>query len=172
MVGNIAESDLEKSKRIEAEKLKAAKALAEEQPSKANLAYLDPKDTKVKGFTWDKDVLLFSLERYADKSFLFALVAVVLELIGWCGSIVSRAGNLGAGALIISGIPSMIGTVLIGLSAVSVVIAISGEIYFKVAMGRKFGSPFWSAVFALPVIGGYFLIQWVIAFSCIKLWYN
>lgn len=164
MVDKTVENEWEKSKRIEAEKLKAAKALAEEQPSKANLAYLDPKHTKVKGFSQDKDVILASLERYADKSFLFALAAVVFELIGWGGATISSIARFGAGALIISGIPSAIGTILVGLSVISVVIAISGEVYFKIVMKHKFGSPFWSAIFALPVLGLYFFVQWFITF--------
>ena len=159
MVDKTVENEWEKSKRIEAEKLKAAKALAEEQPSKANLAYLDPKHTKVKGFSKDKDVILASLERYADRSFIFATAAVLFEAIGKIGALVTMTNHLGSAGVMISGIPDGIGMLLLGLAAISVVVAICGEVYFKIKLKRKFGSAFWSAVFALPLIGAYFLIR-------------
>ena len=161
MVDKKTEAEWVKSKRIEAEKLKADKALADEQPSKANLAYLDPKRTKVKGFSKDKDVILASLERYGNRSFLFAILAVVFEIMGIAGEMVTRVGNLGSAGVMIAGVPSGLAMVLLGLAGISVIVAISGEIYFKAKTGRKFGSAFWSAVFAVPVIGVYFLIQWL-----------
>lgn len=164
MADKETEAEWAKLRRIDAEKKKAAKALEEEKPDKTNLAFLEPKATKVKGFSNDKDVLLASLERYADRSFVFALVAVVLELIGWAGEMLSSVARFGEAAAIISGIPSALSFAAVALAAVTATVAIVGELYFKFKYNQKLGSPFWSAIFALPTIAIYFFLQWLIVF--------
>jgi len=159
------EAEWAKSKRIEAEKAKAAKALAESKPDNSNLAFLDAPDTKVKGWSNDPNVILAHAEKMGNKSIILAVCGVVLSIIGRVGGIVGALANLGAASAIISGIPSGIGLICMGLAVLMAIITIAGEITNKVRKGRKLGSIFWSAFSAIAVIVLYWLIWSIISFA-------
>ena len=63
MVDSEVEREWEKSKRIEAERMKAVRDLEERKPDGSGLALLDPKQTKVKGWSKDPDVVIADIER-------------------------------------------------------------------------------------------------------------
>ena len=109
----MADSDTEKwalkSKQIEAERTKAARDLASQKPDKANLAFLDPKITKVKGWSKDPDVIRADAERMGNRALIFAIAGVTLSLIGYVGGMVTSTFDLGLGGIIVSGLPSSIG---------------------------------------------------------------
>ncbi len=161
MADKETELEWEKSKRIEAEKMKAAKAIMEEKPDKASLAFLDPKTTKVKGWSADPDVILSSGERMGNRAIMLAFCGVILDFIGNMGEVVSSTFKLGLAGAVLS-IPGMIGFFCMGLAALMAVAAISCEIYLKIKRGRKFSTAFWSSIWAVGIVVLYMVIRWLI----------
>lgn len=149
----------EKSKQIEAERMKAAKAVAEEKPDKSSLAFLDPKATKVKGWSNDANVIVANAERMGNRAVVFAVCGMVLDIIGTVGGMVTSANNLGMGGLIISGLPSGIGLFGIGLAFLMAVITVGVELFYKLKNGRKMTMATWSAVAAIAVCVGYLWVK-------------
>lgn len=156
------EAEWEKSKRIEAERMKAAKALAEEKPDKSNVAFLDPKETKTKGWSNDTNVILVSAERMGNRAIILAICGVVLMIIGFAGGMVTETSKLGMAGMLISSLPSGVGLLCMGLAVLMAIIAIGSEIYRKVKMGRNFSATFWSAIGAIGIVVLYFVAQWLI----------
>lgn len=152
----------EKSKQIEAEKMKAARALVSEKQDKTNLAFLDPKTTKVKGWSNDFDVVMASAERIGNRSLLFAVGGIVLDIIGMVGGMVTSAFQLGVAGAIIAGLPSGIGYFCIGIGVLMAMVTVGCEIVFKVKKGKKFTSVIWSAVATIGVITVYLIARWLI----------
>ncbi len=151
----------EKSKRIEAERMKAARELEKTAEDKTNLAFLDPNATKVKGWSNDPDVILSNEERMGNRAIILAFCGVVLDLIGSVGEIVSSTFNLGLGGVIFV-IPTIVGLFCIGLAALMAIVAIGCEIYFKAKRGRKFNIAFWSSIWAIIIVILYVAIKWLI----------
>lgn len=151
-----------KSKRIEAERMKAIRDLDENKADRANLGFLDANPTKVKGWSNDPNVILASAERMGNRSIALAVVGVMFSIIGFAGSIVSSTFKLGTAGGMISGIPSAIGGVCMGTGVLMGLIAIGSELYNKRRFGRKLTSTFWSGVSAIAVIVVYFLAQMLI----------
>ena len=157
------ETELEwgKSKRIEVERMKAAKAIAEEKSEKTNLAFLDPKVIKVKGWSADPDVVLSSGERMGNRAIVLALGGVVLDFVGSVGMVVSSTFDLGLGGMILS-IPSAVGLFCIGLAILMAIVAIGCEIYLKIKRGRKFSVAFGTSLWAIGIVISYIVIRWLI----------
>lgn len=152
------EAEWAKSKQIEAERKKAEKALAEEKPSKVNLAFLEPKATKVRGWSNDPDVILSNGERMGNRAIILAFCGVVLNLIGSAGEVVSNTFKLGLGGMIL-GIPNIVGLFCIGLAVLMAIVAIGCEIYLKVKQGRRFSTAFWSSIWAIVIVILYIVIK-------------
>ena len=159
MANQETEDWAQKSRRIEAERMKAAKALEKEGSDKANLAFLNPKETKVKGWSNDSNVILASAERMGNRALVLAICGVVLGILGLVGGTVSTANNLGMGGVLISGLPSGIGFLCIGLAVLMAVVAIGSEIYRKLKQKQKIGTTFWTALGAIIVVILYFVVQ-------------
>ena len=51
--------------------MKAAQDLEERKPDNSGLAFLDPKQTKVKGWSKDPDVVIADIERMGDRALIF-----------------------------------------------------------------------------------------------------
>lgn len=161
MADRETELEWEKSKRIEAEKMKAVKALMEEKPDKTNLAFLDPKSTKVKGWSNDENVILANGERMGNRAIIFALAGVVLDFIGDMGMIVSSTFNLGLAGTMLA-IPSAVGLFCIGVAILLALVSVGCEIYFKYRKGRRFSGAFWSALGAIGIVILYEFLKWLI----------
>lgn len=159
MADQETELEWEKSKRIEKEIKKADLAMMSEKPSKANLAFLDPKSTKVKGWTNDSDAILASAERMGNRAIVLTISGIVLSIIGYAGSAVTTVSKLGAAGALISGLPSGVGMVCLGLSVLMSTIALGSEIIARVRYGRRFGASFWTAVISLVLVGVYFVVM-------------
>lgn len=157
----MADSDTEKwalkSKQIEAERTKAARDLASQKPDKANLAFLDPKTTKVKGWSKDPDVIRADAERMGNRALIFAIAGVTLSLIGYAGGIVTSSSRLGVGGVIISGLPSGIGYTCLGIAILLGLIVMSIELYYKIKKDTKLTSTFWTG-FSVIIVTVLFLI--------------
>lgn len=163
MADKETEKEWEKSKRIDAERIKAARALSNEKQDKTNLAFLDPNMTKVKGWSSDPNVILASIERMGNRSMALALGGVVLSVIGYVGGMVTSSFRLGMAGVIISALPSGAGMILVGLAILMSLIVIGTEITYKIKSGRKFSSSFWTAVGTLVIVALYILISsWLI----------
>ncbi len=156
------EAEWEKSKRIEAERMKAARALEAEKSDRANLAYLDPQMTKVKGWSSDKNVILASVERLGNRSVILTVAGVVLGVVGYGGGIVTSAFNLGMAGVVVSGLPSGASFICLGLAILMAVITIGSEITRKIKYKQKFSAAFGSSIGAVVVVAIYILIRWLI----------
>ena len=71
----------EKSKRIDEEKMKALRDLNAEKKSKADLAYLDPKPTKLKGYERGETAIMMSSERFANIAGISTFIGVFASII-------------------------------------------------------------------------------------------
>lgn len=149
----------QKSRQIEAERMKAAKAIAEEKLDKVSVAFLDSKETKVKGWSNDSNVILATTERIGNRALVLAICGVVLGIIGWAGGAVSSTNKLGMGSVMISGLPSGIGFLCMGLAVLMAMVAIGGEMYRKIKQRQKIGTTFWTALSAVIVVILYFVVQ-------------
>lgn len=162
MAGKKTEAEWEKSKRIEAERMKAARALEAEKSNHENLAYLDPQKTKVKGWSSDRNVIMASVERMGNKAVILAFAGIVLSIIGYVGSMVTMVSRLGMAGIMIAGLPSGAGFVCLALAVLMAIIVIGSEINNKIKYRKKFGAAFWSAMGAIVAIVIYGLIRWLI----------
>lgn len=160
MADEETEAEWAKSRRIEAEKMKAARALANEKPNKTNLAFLDPKVTKVKGWSNDPDVILADGEKMGNRALIFAIGGLILSFIGTMGGIVSSTFNLGLAGIILA-LPSALGLVCLGVAMLMAISAISCEVYLKTKKGRKFSVAFWSSLGTIALIIIYFVVYWL-----------
>lgn len=151
-----------KSKEIEAERMKAIRDLDENKADRVNLAYLDPKATRVKGWSNDPNVILASAERMGNRAIALAVAGVMLSIIGFAGSMVASSFKLGTAGGLISGLPSAIGGVCMGTGVLMGLIAVGSELYNKRRFGRKLTTTFWSGISAIAVIVVYFLAQMLI----------
>lgn len=149
MADKETELEWEKSKRIEAERMKAVKDLEEQKPDKISLAYLDPKMTKVKGWSKDPDVMLASIERMSNWAVVLVVGGAVLSVIGMFGGIVAETSNLGLGGVLVSGLPSGVGMLLMGIGAIMSLVVIGFQLYARFRLGRKLDTSFWTAIGAL-----------------------
>lgn len=160
---NMADSDTEKwalkSKQIEAERMKAAEDLANQKPDKSNFAFLDPKATKVKGWSKDPDVIRADAERMGNRALIFAIAGVMLSLIGYVGGMVTSSFKLGLGGVIISGLPSSIGYVCLAIAVLLGLIVMGQELYLRIKRGAKLTSVFWTSFSVILVVVVYLAIQ-------------
>ena len=163
MADSEVEKEWDKSKRIEAERMKAIRDLEERKPDSSGLALLDPKQTKVKGWSKDPDVVIADIERMGDRALIFVIGGVVLAIIGYVGGMATEGFHLGAGGVIISGLPNGIGLLSMGVGALMALATIGVDIYFRVRSRRKLGSSFWTAIVAIVVVVIYFVVRWVMS---------
>lgn len=162
MVDKKTETDWEKSRRIETERMKAVRAIEAEESNKANLAYLDPQMTKIKGWSRDPNVILASAERIGNRSIVLSISGVALSIVGYAGEMVTSTFNLGMAGVMIAGLPSGIGFFCMALSVLMAIIAIGSEINCRIKNKRKFGATFWSAIGAIFTVVIYGVVRWLI----------
>ena len=150
-----------KSKRIEAERMKAVKALAEEKTDKTNLAFLDP-STKVKGWSSDLDVIFARAERMSNVSILFAVLGVVFGLFSSVFGVVAEVNNLGlagAGISIVIGVVKVIG---IGVGVLTGLVALICTLVIARRAKRKVKHIIIASCFSLGLIAVYYLVLYLV----------
>lgn len=155
------EAEWAKLRRVEEEKQKAARAIENEKNDKTNLVYLDPKSTKAKGFSRDRDVVMRAVEKFTNYSIIFVVFGVVLSIIGRVGGMVSDANHLGMGAMVISGLPGMLGMVCLAAAVISAIIGIISSFWTKTKYGAKTNYTLRASIITLIIFGVFELI-----------WYN
>ncbi len=154
------EKEWAKLKEIEAEKMKATQALAEEKENKENLAYFDAKMLKkrVKGFSKDPNVIIESAEKYSEKGVIFAPLGLALSIIGMMGGVLTEIGNFGLGGVIISSIPSGIGMILMFIAGFLAITTLVLVVAFAGKSKKKILHIIVADVFTIAVlVAGYFL---------------
>ena len=163
----MADSDTEKwalqSKRIEAERMKAVQDLVNQKSDKSNLAFLDPKATKVKGWSKDPDVIRADTERMGNRALMFAIAGVTLSLIGYVGGMVTSSFKLELGGVIISGLPSGIGYICLAIAVLLGLIVMGQELYLKIKRGAKLTSVFWTGLGATLTVLVYLIVQFFLS---------
>lgn len=148
----MADTDTEKwaleSKQIEAERQKAIQALENEKTSKANLAYLDPKSTKVKGWSKDPDVISADSERMGNRALILALGGVFLGIIGYFG-----------GDNFFSGLPSGLSSICLGVAVVLGLVVTGMELYWGIRQKKKLTLSFWTGLSTILIVVIFFIVK-------------
>ncbi len=138
MADKETEVEWAKSKRIEAEREKAARAVLEEDQKygKVNVAYLDPVKSKVRGWSSDSRLVIARAEKLATWSVILAPTSVVLMIIADVGDMVSMVNQLGLAGVMFS-IPRYIGDACLLLSVFFGLIGILTSLYYKIKNGKE-----------------------------------
>ena len=118
----------EKSKQIEAERMKAVRALEEDdKEARINSAFLDPENRKVKGYSRDTTRIMRSIEKASE----FSMGCVILGVI--FNSSLRIAAMIGVNAAfgMLVQIISAIGLVLLGISAILALVSLTYSFRYK-----------------------------------------
>lgn len=153
------EAEWAKLRRIAKEKEKAARALENTKPDKIALSYLDPKPAKTTGFSRNRETVMRAVEKFANTSIIFVIFGIVLSIIGRAGETVTNVNHLGAGGVIIAGLPQALSMACLVVAIVSAATGIISSIYVKKKYGTKMGYTLRASVITL-VIFGIFEIIW------------
>ncbi|MBO7132021.1 hypothetical protein J6V85_02020 [Candidatus Saccharibacteria bacterium] len=121
MADKETELEWEKSKRIEAERMKAVKALENNEESRVNLAFLEPENRKIHGFSRDFGQISRSAERAADFSVGFIFFGILLKSMS---HILPMSGGAAALLGVLMTIISMIGLVMICIAPVMAIVSL------------------------------------------------
>lgn len=147
------EAEWERSKQIEKERMKAAKALAEEKPDSVNLAFLDPETTKSKGFSRGREAILMSIEKLGNFSVAGILGGIFIRLVMWAirGFMLNSAGQ------IIHGVFDGIGLITMSAGFLVGIFILFAALWFYFKYGYKPKTFVWTVVWTL-VIGVLYII--------------
>lgn len=118
----------EKSKQIEAERMKAVRALEEDdKEARINSAFLDPENRKVKGYSRDTTRIMRSIEKASEFSMGFVILGVIFN------SSLRIAAMIGVNAAfgMLVQIISAIGLVLLGISAILALVSLTYSFRYK-----------------------------------------
>lgn len=140
----------EKSKRIEKERMKAARELAFHEESKANQAFLTPE--KAHGFSRDSNPIMRNAERMANISIVFALLGIVFGFFMKIFVIVSDANKLGMAGSGISMILGIVHGVGIGVAALTGLVALICAVFLVRRIGSNLKSTIITAGAALLIV--------------------
>ena len=155
------EAEWAKLRRIAKEKEKAAKALEKTESDKVAISYLDPKPAKTTGFSKNRETVIRAVEKFANASIIFVIFGITLSFIGRAGGMVAGVNDLGAGGVIISGLPYAISMACLLIAVVSATVGIISSIYVKKKYGTKMGYTLRVSIITLLIFGVFEVI-----------WYN
>lgn len=140
----------EKSKRIEKERMKAARELAFHEESKANQAFLTPE--KAHGFSRDSNTIMRNAERMANISIVFALLGIVFGFFMKIFVIVSDANKLGMAGSGISMVLGIVHGVGIGVGALTGLVALICTVFLVRRIGSNLKPTIITAGAALLIV--------------------
>lgn len=153
------EAEWEKSRRIDEERMKAARAINEAKPDVENLSHLDPGVGKPRGWTSDRWAVMSSAEKVANWAAILAPAGVVLGIIGDVGAIVGSVGRLGMAIALISAIPGGLGMICLWLAIFFGMIGSVTAIYYHARQGRKLGFVGWSSMVSVIIVVVYMFVR-------------
>ena len=133
------EAEWAKSKRIEAEREKARKALETDlaAENKRNSAYLAMDSSHVKGYSRDPQVIMHSAEKFADISLICAAVGLVLAVLNVAATLVSIAYRLGLAGAMLSAVFSIGQLIGFGVGAFFALVSFVSAVYCRIKHGVK-----------------------------------
>ena len=117
-----------KSKQIEAERMKAARALAESPEDRSALAFLEP--TKTKGFSRDYGAIMASMEKVSNTSIIFAILGIVFGIFSMVASMVVAVHHLGLAGGALIGVIGAVNYIGLGAGLLMAVVALVSAIAF------------------------------------------
>ena len=147
----------EKSKRIEAERMKAAKALAEDRTSQINSAFLEPENSKVKGFSRDTSRITRSIERATNFGLGFVVLGIILINLP---KILMGVG-LGVPVGILLNILATAGLVLFYVAPILAGVSLGFSLFRKDLAGFREKNVIVSAVITLAIFGAYLIFEFL-----------
>jgi hypothetical protein len=128
MADKETELEWEKSKRIEAERVKAAEALNRNNgETKVNSAFLAPENTKIHGYSRDKNSISRSVEKAAGFSIGFVILGIITTSLPRAIAIAGAPAPL----TILFDIISAIGMVILFAAPILAVVALWSNYYYK-----------------------------------------
>ena len=150
----------EKSKRIDEERMKAVRDLDATAESKANLAYLDPKPTRLKGFERGEHAIMMSTERLANISAAVLVGGILITLIvrGILGSGFSFGLAMGYAIMIIQ----TLGSILLAVAVVTSVASLLASLYYYIKYHKKSSGALWTAGIVAVILIIYYIVDFVI----------
>lgn len=161
MADKETEAEWEKSKRIEAEKMKAARSLAYHEEDKVNQAFLEP--AKVRGFSRDPNVVARSAERLANVSIVSTLLGILFGIFLQLVSIEIEAFKLGLAGGGIAMVFGVINTVGIGMGvSTGAIVLVCGGVTMLKRTARKLKPAIITAAISLTLIIIYYIVQYLI----------
>lgn len=140
----------EKSKRIETERMKAAKALEEDKSSQINSAFLDVETSNLKGYSRDADSLIRSIEKVSGFSLGFAIFGIVLRF--FAPMVPDPSG-------VIAKVASYIGTTMLGISIILAAGSLMGVFLINRKTKFDFKNVAVTAVIALIIVLIYIVLS-------------
>ena len=140
----------EKSKRIEAERMKAVQAAEKDKSTRINSAFLDVKNTELKGYSQDTQSLLLSVEKTSALSLGFAILGVVLR---WAGpNILDPSG-------VVAKVASFTGTVMLGAAIISAIVVLGYCFYCRGKVKFDFKNIVFTAIAGLVIALIYIILN-------------
>lgn len=152
------EAEWEKSRRIDEERMKAARAINEAKTDVNGLAILGPQQDKPRGWSSDSKLVIEKAEKLGMWAAILAPLGVVLMIIADMGNVVTGARGLGMfGAMF--GIFSGLGLICLAAAVFFGLIGFVTAVYYRVKLGKKLGVAGWSGTGAILIVAVYWLIR-------------
>ena len=156
MADQETEAEWEKSRRIEAERMKAERAMEEDKSAQINSALLDMKPTNVKGLEQGTERKLRSIERAGDFSVGIAVLGVVVRFV-----IMNIPLPLG----ILVKVIMLIGLLMLGVSVIFAVVSLVYAFYYKDKTKFNFKGVVVTASAALAIVVIYVAMNFALIMS-------
>ncbi len=153
------EAEWEKSKRIEAEKMKATQAMNEQAPDRASLAFLEPTEIHEKDWPNGKMHGILNSEKSGNRAFLLAVAGVVLNILGDFGSMNSGGTEYAPSLALLFGGLSSIGYICFVGAFFGGITAIGCELTYKFRDKVNFTTTMWTGLSAFAIMVAYFVIK-------------
>lgn len=159
------EAEWAKSKRIEAERAKANKALAAglEKEQKRNAAYLAMDSSRVKGYSRDPQVIMHSAEKFADIGLICAAAGLVFAILNMMAMLVTIANRLGLAGAALSGILGAGQGLGFGLGAFFALLSFGAAVYCRIKSGIKITRVLVAVALTTFIIVSYLLLMQLIS---------
>ena len=152
------EAEWKKSKRIDEERMKAARALNEAKPDINGVAALGPQQDKPRGWSSDSRLITEKAEKLGMWAAVLAPAGVVLMIISDVGSVVTEVGKLGLFGVLFS-ILGGLGLICFAVVIFFGLIGFVTAVYYRGKLGKKLGVAGWSGMGAIMIVVVYFLIR-------------
>ena len=94
-------------------------------------------------------------ERMGNRALILALSGVFLGIIGYFGS----KANTGFGDIIISGLPSGLSSICLGIATILGMVVTGMELYWRIHQKKKLTLSFWTGLSAVLIVVIFFIVK-------------